>query len=169
MSRCTLPEVDEKRRMTDRLVQWIGEQAVRRTYASVADEVGVTEGTIRLAFTEYVQAKYEKKMNFATPRWLGIDEIYLIKPRCVLTNVEKLAAFDVLNNRNKVTVTDRLWRLPDRRSVDLVTIDMWRPYRDAAHIALPNATVVVDKFHVVRLMNAASEAVRKTLRSSLTK
>ncbi|MGB1265829.1 MAG: ISL3 family transposase [Nereida ignava] len=163
-----LPEVDVKRRMTDRLVQWIGEQAVRRTYASVAEEVGVTEGTIRLVFTEYVQAKYEK-MNFATPRWLGIDEIYLIKPRCVLTNVEKLTAFDILNNRNKVTVTDRLWRLPDRRSVDLVTIDMWRPYRDAAQIALPNATVVVDKFHVVRLLNAASDTVRKTLRSSLTK
>lgn len=164
----TLPAVDEKRRMTDRLVQWIGEQAVRRTYSSVADEVGVTEGTIRLVFSEYVQAKYEK-MNFATPRWLGIDEIYLIKPRCVLTNVEKLTAFDILSNRNKVTVTDRLWRLPDRWSVELVTIDMWRPYRDAAQAVLPNATVVVDKFHVVRLLNAASETVRKALRSSLTK
>lgn len=32
-----LPHVDEKRHMTGRLVQWIGEQAVRRTYPSVAD------------------------------------------------------------------------------------------------------------------------------------
>lgn len=163
-----LPHVDEKRRMTDRLVQWIGEQAVRRTYSSIADEVGVTEGTIRLVFSEYVEAKYSK-MNFATPRWLGIDEIYLIKPRCVLTNVEKLTAFDILSNRNKTTVADRLWRLPDRSSVELVTIDMWRPYRDAARDILPEATVVVDKFHVVRLLNAASETVRKALRSSLTK
>ena len=164
----TLPAVDEKRRMTDRLVQWIGAQAVWRTYAGVAEEVGVTEGTIRLVFAEYVEAKYEK-MNFAAPRWLGIDEIYLIKPRCVLTNVEKLTAFDILSNRNKVTVTDRLWRLPDRWSVELVTMDMWPPYRDAAQTVLPNATVVVDKFHVVRLLDAASETVRKALRSSLTK
>lgn len=154
--------------MTDRLVQWIGEQAVRRTYSSVADEVGVTEGTIWLVFAEYVEAKYAK-MNLATPRWLGIDEIFLIKPRCVLTNVDKLTAFDILSNRNKVTVTDRLWRLPDRGSVELVAIDMWRPYRDAAHVSLPNATVVVDKFHVVRMLNNASETVRKALRSSLTK
>ena len=141
----TLPAVDEKRRMTDRLVQWIGDQAVRRTYSSVADEVGVTDGTIRLVFSEYVDAKYAT-MNFATPRWLGIDEIYLIKPRCVLTNIEKLTALDILINRNKVTVIDRLWRLPERQSVELVTIDMWRPYRDAAQAVLPDATVVVDKF-----------------------
>lgn len=164
----SLPAVDEKRRMTDRLVQWIGEQAVRRPYSSVADDVGVTEGTIRLVFAEYVQAKYEK-MNFATPRCLGIDELYLIRPRCVLTNVEKLTAFDILSNRNKTTVADRLLRLPDRASIELVTIDMWRPYRDAARESLPEATVVVDKFHVVRLLNAASETVRKSLRSSLTK
>ena len=99
--------MDEKRRMTDRLVQWIGDQAVRRTYSSVADEVGVTEDTICLVFSEYVEAKYAT-MNFATPRWLGIDEIYLIKPRCVLTNIEKLTAFDILINRNKVRVIDRL-------------------------------------------------------------
>jgi predicted transcriptional regulator len=54
----------------DGLVQRLGEQAVRRTYSSVADEVGGTEGTIRLIFAEYVQRKYEA-MRFATPRWLG--------------------------------------------------------------------------------------------------
>ena len=55
--------------MTDRLVQWIGEQAVRRTNSSVAEEVGMTEGTIRLVFAEYVQRKYDA-MRFAKPRWL---------------------------------------------------------------------------------------------------
>lgn len=162
-----LPHMDEKRRMTDRLVQWIGEQAVRRTYSSVADEVGVTEGTIRLVFAEYVQRKYDA-MRFATPRWLGIDEIHLIKPRCVLTNVEKLTAFDILENRNKETVAERLARLDHRRSIELVTIDMWRPYRDAVASVLPDATVVVDKFHVVRMLNAACETVRKALRAELT-
>ena len=48
-----LSHVDEKRRMTDRLVQWLGEQAVQRTNSSVA------EGTIRLVFAEYVQRKYD--------------------------------------------------------------------------------------------------------------
>ena len=162
-----LPHVDEKRRMTDRLVQWIGEQALRRTNSSVAEEVGVSEGTIRLVFAEYVQQKHDA-MCFATPRWLGIDEIHLTKPRCVLTNVEKLTAFDILENRNKQTVANRLSRLDHRKSIELVTIDMWRPYRDAAAAVLPQATVVVDKFHVVRMLNSACETVRKALRADLT-
>lgn len=162
-----LPHVDEKRRMTDRLVQWIGEQAVRRTNSSVAEEVGVSEGTIRLVLAEYVQQKYGA-MCFATPRWLGIDEIHLIKPRCVLTNVEKLTAFDILENRNRQTVANRLSRLDHSKTIELVTIDMWRPYRDAAAAVLPQATVVVDKFHVVRMLNSACETVRKALRADLT-
>ena len=107
-------------------------------------------------------------MLFATPRWLGIDEIHLIKPRCVLTNVEKLTAFDILENRNKQTVATCLARLDHRKSIELVTIDMWRSYRDAVAAVLLDATMVVDKFHVVRMLNAACETVRKALRADLT-
>ncbi len=49
-----LPDVDERRDMTKRLVEWIGKQAVRRTFASIAEEVGCVEGTIRLIFKDYV-------------------------------------------------------------------------------------------------------------------
>ncbi len=162
-----LPHVDERRQMTDRLVQWIGQEAVSRTFASIAGEIGVTEGTVRQVFSDYVQRRYAQ-LDFVTPRWLGIDEIYLIKPRCVMTNVEELTALDILENRNKKTVIARLSEM-DRSRVELVTIDMWRPYRDAARIALRDAQVVIDKFHVVRMLNAACETVRKSLRSSLTK
>lgn len=42
-----LPGVDEKRFMTDRLVRWIVAQAAKRTYVSIAGEIGVAESTIR--------------------------------------------------------------------------------------------------------------------------
>ncbi len=35
-----LPEVAEKRSMTQRLAQWMGKQAIKRTFASVAEAVG---------------------------------------------------------------------------------------------------------------------------------
>ncbi|WP_419737601.1 ISL3 family transposase [Ruegeria sp.] len=162
-----LPHVDEKRRMTNRLVQWIGEQAVRRTNSSVAEDVGVAEGTVRLVFAEYVQRKYAAT-GFATPRWLGIDGIHLIKPRCVLINVEKLTAFDILKGRDETTVAERLACLDHRQNIELLTIDMWRPYRDAAAAVLPNAAVVVDKFHMIRMLNVACETVSKALRADLT-
>ncbi|WP_186214423.1 transposase family protein [Burkholderia gladioli] len=42
-----LPGVNEKRFMTDRLVKWIVAQAAKRTYVSIASEIGVAESTIR--------------------------------------------------------------------------------------------------------------------------
>ena len=163
-----LPDIDDRRLMTERLVKWIGDQAVNRTFSSIAEEVGVSEGTIRQVFADHVKQTYDA-LDIETPRWLGIDEIYLIKPRCVLTNVEERTAVDILPTRNKDAVIKRLCEWRDRKCIELVTIDMWRPYRDAAQVAVPDATVVVDKFHVVRMANVASETVRKSLRGSMTK
>ena len=40
---------------------------------------------------------------------------------------------------------------------------MWRPYRIAVLAALPNAKLVVDKFHVVSKANASFDAVRRSI------
>lgn len=47
-------------------------------------------------------------------------------------------------------------------------MDMWVPYRDAVQTVLPDARIVIDKFHVVRLSNEAVEKVRRSLRRQLT-
>lgn len=49
-----LPDIDEKRLMTKRLAQWMGKQSVRRTFTSIAEEVGGTEFTVRAVFSDYV-------------------------------------------------------------------------------------------------------------------
>ena len=36
-----------------------------------------------------------------------------------------------------------------------VATDMWNPHRDAVSAVIPHATVIVDKFHVLRLANQA--------------
>src|SRR6202142_939046 len=45
---------------------------------------------------------------------------------------------------------------------------MWKPYRDAATALLPDARVVVDKFHVVKMANKCLDDTRKRLRAGLT-
>ncbi|WP_207711463.1 transposase family protein [Sulfobacillus harzensis] len=47
-----LPDVDGRRLMTNRLVAWIGRQALHRTFASIAEDVGIVEGTVRLIFKD---------------------------------------------------------------------------------------------------------------------
>lgn len=162
-----LPEVDEKRAMTKRLVDWIGRQAIKRTFASIAEEVGIVESTVRSVFRDYV-SELEQHIRFETPKWMGIDEIHLIRPRGVITNIANNTIVELLPNRNKSTVERYFYGLEGRDRVQYVAMDMWRPYRDAAHAVLPHATIIVDKFHVVRMANDAVESVRKATRENLT-
>ena len=162
-----LPEIDEKRAMTKRLAQWMGKQAIKRTFASIAEEIGCTEFTVRSVFKDYVN-ELEKTIHFETPKWMGIDEIHLIKPRGVIANIQNNTIVELLPNRNKDTVVRFLHHLEGKERIQYVAMDMWTPYRDAVRAVMPQAEIVVDKFHVVRMANDAMERVRKSLRESLT-
>jgi len=163
-----LADMDEDHLMTKRLVGYIQEQSLNRTFVDVADLVGVDEKTVRLIFKDYVKG-LEASYSFVTPPTLGIDELHLIgKPRCILTNVEQRTIIDMLKDRNQDTVQKYLSKLDEGYRVEVVCMDMWRPYRQAVAAVLPNATVVVDKFHIQRMANDALEGVRKALRESLS-
>jgi hypothetical protein len=43
-------------------------------------------------------------IGFETPKWMGIDEIHLIKPRCVISNIRNNTIVNMLPNRDKKTV-----------------------------------------------------------------
>jgi transposase len=161
-----LPDVDEKRQMTSRLLAWIGKKAIKHTFVSVAEEIGITENTVKAVFNDYIN-ELERTVRFETPQWMGIDEIYLIKPRGVITNIQNNTVVEILHNRNKETILHYLSGLNNKESIKYVAMDMWRPYRDAVEQVLPQAMIVIDKFHVVKMVNEALEKVRKSLRAEL--
>jgi transposase len=154
--------------MTTRLVEWIGKQSVKRPFAHIADEIGVAENTVKNVFNDYIN-ELDRTVWFETPLWMGIDEIHIIKkPRCVISNIEHNTVVNVLRDRNKKTVADYLYRLKGREHVKCVSMDMWEPYKGAVRDVMPQAAIVIDKFHVVRMANECLEAVRKNIRGSLT-
>ncbi|MDE2259698.1 MAG: transposase, partial [Betaproteobacteria bacterium] len=75
---------------------------------------------------------------------------------------------DLPPNLNKDTVVRYLSSLDGRDRIQYVAMDMWQPYRDACQIVIPQAQVIIDKFHVLRMADEAMEKVRKSLRASLT-
>ena len=164
----SLAGLDDRHRMTGRLSEYIRDQALERTFTSLAVELGVDEKTIRNVFNAYAE-ELRARFQVQTPVQLGLDEIHVIgKPRAILTNIAERTIVDLLPNRDKKTILAYLSQMPDRSRVELVTIDMWTPYRDAARVCLPQAQVVIDKYHVVRLASDALEAVRKTTHRDLT-
>lgn len=163
-----LPSMDEDHAMTNRLVGYIQEQSLLRTFTSIADDVGINEKTIRKVFKARV-ARYEDEYKVITPDWLGIDEIHILgNPRCVLTNVKEHTLIDMLKTRNKPVVEKYLLSLPDRKRIEVVTMDMWMPYREAVQGTIPQAKIVVDRYHVVRMANKGLDELRKSLKAGMT-
>jgi transposase len=165
-----LPDMDDKRMMTRRLISTVEKDCLRRPFTNVAEQFGLDEKTVRILFSEFVtRREAEDKGIIQTPRWLGIDEKYLYrKGRCVLSNIEERTILDMLPDVSKAGLIDWLRALPDPQAVELVTMDMTRSYRDAVHEVLPDAAVVVDKFHVLTLATKAMDGVRKRLKDQMT-
>lgn len=65
-----------------------------------------------------------KTVKFETPRFLGIDEIHILKkPRCVVANIEENTIIELLVNRNKETVTRYLMNTnPNTQLNDILPI-----------------------------------------------
>ncbi len=164
-----LSGIDERYEATERLVHYIQEQALypTRTFASLANMVGVSEAFVRKIFLAHIE-HLERTYVIETPRYLGIDEIVIDAPWCVLTDLERHCIIDVLEKRDMVTVKRWLTQLPCLQTVEVVVMDHWNPYRLSVHEALPHAKIILDKFHVVRQVNEVVETVRKSIRASLS-
>ena len=164
-----LPGVEEKRQATCRLVEHIQVKSLEKPFSELADEIKLDEKTVRNIFDDYI-AYLEETVKFETPTWLGMDELALRKrtaPYGVLTNIQERTVFDLLKNRSKETIIQRLYKIKDRQKIELVCMDMWDPYRQVVHEMLPGRIIVVDKFHLVRMASDALEKFRKAMKEEL--
>lgn len=152
--------IHDERQATRRLVGAIEKDCLAMSQIQTAHKYGVDDKTVA-SIQEKLIERLEWDTPLKTPEWLGIDEIHISKKfHAVFTDVEKEILVEMLETRSKAAIIAFLHTL-DRQKVRVVVIDMWRQYRDAAREVLPHATVVVDKFHVLRLANEALEKVRK--------
>jgi transposase len=162
-----LPDMEEDRTMTKRLAEYIKRLSLDRKFTEIAHEVGVNEKTVRNLFHEHVE-KLDSERTITAPEWLGVDELHLLGDfRAMLTAPGEKKILDLLPKRDKATVLKWMTALPNRENVRVVTMDMHRPYREAAIAAFPNAQCVVDVFHVVRMANKAADSLRIALKDEL--
>ncbi len=83
-----LSGVDERRFATLRLVRYIQQQSLTRTFAAIALECGLDEKSIRNLFHDYVE-ELERSVQIATPVIMGMDELHLLgQMRGVITDVQ---------------------------------------------------------------------------------
>lgn len=162
-----LPEIDDKRLMTKRLLKWLEQRSLRQTFLQLGEETGVSNMTVRKVFERYEQ-RLRGSIRFETPEVLGIDKAWLIrKTRTVFSNVRSGLILEMLADREEETVARYLETLPDRHLVRRVVIDIWQPYLKAVRQFLPGATVIADRFSVVKMADDILEEIRKTMEKTL--
>lgn len=160
-----LPDMDTKRMMTNRLVDFIGLEGIRHPFAHVAKNIGCDPGTV----AQICEAKFERwlkehriHVENTTVSVLGIDEKKISgEMRTVITDVGGRSLLDILPDMTLPKVERWLASFPRRDKIQVATMDMWGPYRTAVYATLPNAAVVIDKYHVFAEIKAAMIAVRK--------
>lgn len=150
-------------KMTDRMRSYIAGKSVVAPFAEVAEELSVTDTTVKRTFIDKLK-ELDEQNNSYSPTVLGIDENHLCgKYRAVFVDVEKRQLIEMLEQRSQKTVTAYLNSLPDKDKIKVVTMDMWNPYRSAVKDALPKAVIVIDKFHVVKEFTSTLDKLRKDL------
>ena len=103
-------------------------------------------------------------------RVIGIDEIALKKGYrdfVVIVSAHldngQVVVLGILPNREAKTLEAFLTSIPEplRATIESVCVDMYETYRQVVKSVLPQAQVVVDRFHVARTYREAADQVRK--------
>jgi transposase len=157
---------------------------VQLVNSTIAD-VGIKEDVSYAALLGILDRWIAKSVEWDTLKpftTLGIDEIALKKGHreyvaviTAQTAAGKLHLLAVLPDRLKATVVAWLETIPlsHRQRIQSVCTDMWEGYVTAVQEVLPQASVVIDRFHVACHYRDAVDSLRKLelrrLRTTLPK
>ena len=186
-----LEGVDLKRRMTTRLLRYTQESSLLDKFRMVSLRTGLSVKTVQDIFREHVRS-LDKTFQFTTPRVLGLDGIHIERSdvergqesqddqagqekrdrksrleRGVITDIEAGQVIDVRKSASKDEIVQAIRQIPSYEKIEVAVIDMSHTLRNAVQEALPQAVIVIDRFHVQRYANDSMDNVRKRLREKV--
>jgi len=156
-------------RMTERQAKYIYEEAIVRAFSEIADKAGIDEKTVASVFRSRAVAEISAR-GVETPRVLGLDEKYLFgSMRAVVGNIEKKTMYWMLEGRDSASLLNFFESIKDPHKVEVVTVDMHRPYHKVIKKCFPKATIVIDKFHILKSASDCLESYRLGLSKEVLK
>ena len=121
--------------------------------------------------TLYEQLELERRKRlYPWPAKVGIDEHFFRRGKhgfrdfvTVVVDQKNRRLMEVVEGRTSGDLEEALSHIPGRENVRTVAIDMSDPYKSFARRFFPNAVIVADKFHVLRLLSPAINRHRKAI------
>ena len=158
------PDVCGRRNLTTRLRKHLFKRACHEPFTDVAVAERVSTYRVVEAFDFYA-AEEAVSAPPRSPRVVALDESAFRKRHryhTIFSDPEQGVTFDLASGRTKGSALEGLLRLDDgaRAGIETIVMDCHWPYRQAVEDLLPHARIVADKFHVIRVIDAAAQRVR---------
>jgi transposase len=171
--------IDENRRMTSRLLQYTEANALLDKFNMVSLRTGLSTRSVQDILHHHVLS-LDKVFRFKTPRVLGLDGIHIERKRdennnlcrerrqrSVFTDIEAGQVIEVRENSTRDELIAGIKRIPNYKQIEIVVIDMSLVLRSAVQEILPQAVIVIDRFHIQRYANDSMDNVRRRLRLNI--
>lgn len=123
---------------------------------TLAERKKIGSATVERWFHDFLRLKVSELKAAVCPRVLGLDEHYFSRKDGYATtfcDLEKHRVYDVKLGRSEAALAGFFERLPEREKVEVVCMDLAANYRALVNQYMPQARIVADRFHVIRLIN----------------
>ena len=160
-----MPWAAGKKRLTRAFAITIATWAQQLTWKQVALLFGCSWGTVATAVA-YVVSFGLARRDFSGVTHIGIDEISRQKGHVYLTNVYDLKSGTLIwsGEGRSIDSLEAFFNFfgPDRtKQLKGICCDMWPAFINAVKAKAPQATLVFDKFHIVKKITEAVDTVRR--------
>ncbi len=117
------------------------------------------------------QLDLKVRMNrYPWPKTIGIDEHSFQKRRpgsipyvTLIVDYVNKKPFDLVDSKTGLRLKEKLASIPGRNNVKNVVLDLCDPFKNFARDFFPNAELIADKFHVIRLLHPTINRHRRAL------
>ena len=155
-------------RITRSLAKRLLARASDISMKSLAEEYQVSWRTVRDAIEDGLRKRYRQR-DFGSIRHIGVDELYVFpreRPeRRFVTTVrddDSGAVLDVARGKGAAALKRFERKIaPFKDNIKSVSMDMASSYASWAASFLPNAMIVIDRFHVIKALNDRVDKARR--------
>ena len=153
-------------RYTRRFAFYVGKRCRSSAIKDIAEELGLEWHTVKELEKQYMREQL-RRAGTPGPKVIGIDEVSIRKGHTYRIVVSDLVRRRPIwfggKDRSEASMEEFFQGLgaPKSEKIRLAVMDMWRPFRNATQRHAPQASILFDKFHVLRHLGDALDTVRK--------
>jgi transposase len=117
---------------------------------------GIGAATVERYFQHGLKLQFREWHPPRCPAVLGIDEHFFTRKKGYATtfcDLRNHKIYDVVLGRSELSLESYLERLEGKTEVKVVCMDLAPGYRSMVRKHFPNALIVADRFHVIRIVN----------------